>query len=413
AAARRAALGWEARHVRAQVNQLIAVPLHASELRSGLSAETRRRLDAATAAARTVGRLEIRLWNRDGTLLYSTRGAVVRRAPLSAALRAALGPEAAVVLPAEARAFTATTLYLSLEGYLRYLAYREHQIWLAAAVQEASPERVIAAADEDGTARFYIPLPAAGSPTRPGAYELTYDGAALEARVASLQRGVWTAVPSSTLALYGLLLLVAQRAAPPRRRREDRSAVHAGFFRTLARVVDARDEGTGDHSGRVASYAVAIGRRLGLSDDALAELRMAAGLHDIGKISVPDAVLKKPGPLTAEEWSLMRRHAVVGSRILDGSPFADRVKSGVRHVHEWWNGRGYPDRLKGEQIPLFGRILAVADAFEAMTSRRPYRRALSVVVALAELERMRGVQFDPTIVDVFAAWVREGPPSEP
>jgi HD-GYP domain-containing protein (c-di-GMP phosphodiesterase class II) len=176
--------------------------------------------------------------------------------------------------------------------------------------------------------------------------------------------------------------------------------------------VDARDAGTGDHSGRVASYATAIGRALGLSREVLAELRMAAGLHDIGKISVPDAVLRKPGPLTPDEWALMRRHAVVGSRILHGAPLSSRVKNGVRHVHEWWNGKGYPDRLKGEQIPLFGRILAVADAFEAMTSARPYREALPAEAALAELERMRGVQFDPAIVDVFARWVRAGLPAE-
>lgn len=408
AAVRRSVVDREARGVSAQVDRLLASPLTPDELRYGLTTRTRQRLDGLAAQARTVGRVHIRLWNRDGVLLYSTDGGQVVgvRAPLSEALRAAVQVEV-LATAAPDGPFTANTMYLSFEGYLRYLAFREHQIWLASAVQDASPQPVTAEPGSDGVARLYLPVQLGGSAVRAGAYEVSYDFRPLERKVAVLQRGVWTGLPGGILALYGSLLLMVQQAPSPRRRREDVHAASAGFFRTLARVVDARDVYTGNHSGRVAAYAAAIGRALGLPREALAQLNMAAGLHDIGKISVPDAVLKKPGPLTPDEWGLMRRHAVVGSRIIHAAPFSDRVKEGVRHVHEWWNGKGYPDRLKGEQIPLFGRILGVADAFEAMTSARPYREALTPVAALAELERMRGVQFDPAIVDVFTRWVRE------
>ena len=413
AAIRETIVDQEARRVTNQVELLLSSSLTPDELRYGLTQCTRRKLDAIFASAHTVGAVHVRLWNRNGVLLYTTNGGTVGAGvPVSDALRAAVGPAPADAPGAsrDRRPFTAGTMYLSFEGYLRYLAFREHQVWLASAVTEASPQAVIDDAAPDGVARLYLPIQLNGSSVRAGAFEVSYDFRPLERRVANLQRGVWTGIPGGVLALYGSLLLVLQQAPPvPRRRREDLHAVNVGFFRTLARVVDARDAGTGDHSGRVASYATAIGRRLALPREALAELNMAAGLHDIGKISVPDAVLKKPGPLTPDEWGLMRRHAIVGSRILHASPFSDAVKEGVRHAHEWWNGRGYPDRLKGEQIPVFARILAIADAFEAMTSTRPYRRALSSEEALAELVRMRGVQFDPSIVDLFTQWVHDGP----
>ncbi|HTE03179.1 MAG TPA: HD-GYP domain-containing protein, partial [bacterium] len=179
-------------------------------------------------------------------------------------------------------------------------------------------------------------------------------------------------------------------------------------YRALASAVDARDSHTGDHSSRVAAFVLAVARCLDLPPSALAELEVAARLHDIGKIGVSDDILMKPGPLTSGQWELMRQHAVVGSSILHSAPLSQAIKDAVRHVHEWWDGRGYPDSLAGERIPLFARILAVADAFEAMTSDRPYRRALSSQQALAELRRMRGVQFDPQIVDAFCAWAQAG-----
>jgi len=409
AAVRQSVLDEEARRVTGQVERLLASAFKAEELRYGLSLSTRRKLDALLSGAETVGVVRVRLWSRDGTLLYSSDGGTVgQRAPVSEGLKAAVRSVVGATPAAAAgvRPFTADTMYLSAEGYMRYLAFQQYQIWLTAAVRAAAPKTVVAHAAEAGTARFYLPVRAGGSSVAAGAFEVSYDFRPLEHKVAQLQRGVWTVIPSGVLTLYGAVMaLVWQGTALPMRRREDQEASRFGVFRALAGAVDARDSGTGDHSVRVASYAVAIGRRLRLPREAIAELSVAAALHDIGKVSVPDAVLRKPGPLTPDEWGLMRRHAVVGSRILHDAPFGEEVKRAVRHVHEWWNGRGYPDRLKEGQIPLFARILAVADAFEAMTSDRPYRPALSPEEGLAELARMRGVQFDPQIVDLFAEWV--------
>jgi len=131
-------------------------------------------------------------------------------------------------------------------------------------------------------------------------------------------------------------------------------------------------------------------------------LRRGALLHDIGKIGVPDNILRKPAALSEAEWVTMRKHPEFGARIVAGIPFLEDVARIVRHHHERWDGRGYPDGLAGEDIPLGARIFAVADSFDAMTSDRPYRRAMTIDEARAEVARCRGTQFDPTVADAFA-----------
>jgi HD-GYP domain-containing protein (c-di-GMP phosphodiesterase class II) len=173
-------------------------------------------------------------------------------------------------------------------------------------------------------------------------------------------------------------------------------------LRALATALDTRDNETAGHAQRVTRLAVRLGQELGLSPAALLELERGAMLHDIGKIGVPDAILRKPGPLTDEEWALMRRHAAFGAAMLDGIPFLSDAVPLVRHHHERWDGRGYPDGLAGEAIPLGARIFAVADAFDAMTSDRPYRRPMSLAQARAELARCAGSQFDPAVVAAHA-----------
>lgn len=166
-------------------------------------------------------------------------------------------------------------------------------------------------------------------------------------------------------------------------------------------AIEARDEYTGGHSARVAEYSYRVARALKL-DDAQAQLvYTAAALHDIGKIGVRDSVLAKPGPLEPAEWEHIRRHPVLGEKILSPIKLLAPVLPVVRHHHERYDGRGYPDGLAGEAIPLFARIVSIADAFEAMTSHRPYRPALPVTAALAELEANGGSQFDPELVKVF------------
>jgi diguanylate cyclase (GGDEF)-like protein len=159
------------------------------------------------------------------------------------------------------------------------------------------------------------------------------------------------------------------------------------------------------HMCEVGRLAVVTGARLGMAPEHLEELRQAAELHDIGNAAVPDAILNKPAPLTDEEWIFMRRHTIVGERILDAAPALANVAKLVRASHERWDGGGYPDGLAGDDIPLGARILFVCDAFDAMTSDRPYSRARSPQDAIAELRRAAGSQFDPVVVKAFLeAW---------
>ncbi len=176
------------------------------------------------------------------------------------------------------------------------------------------------------------------------------------------------------------------------------------YFATLAAALDARDPYTAGHSLRVAEYAVQIGTLAGLSKHVVDQLRKAALLHDIGKIGIPDAVLLKEGQLSEEEWEQIKAHPVLGEAILRQIEPADEMAAflpGVRSHHERYDGRGYPDGLKGEEIPLFGRIIAVADAFDAMTSDRPYRKGMDAGTAITILEEGKGTQWDPYFVGLF------------
>ncbi|HEV8633639.1 MAG TPA: HD-GYP domain-containing protein [Chloroflexota bacterium] len=182
---------------------------------------------------------------------------------------------------------------------------------------------------------------------------------------------------------------------------------HDAVVGALVGLLDMRDQETEGHCQRVAALSVAVGRALGLDASELGELHRGALLHDIGKVGVPDAILRKAGPLTRAEWTEMRRHPELGHRILRAIPSLARAAEVVLQHHERYNGRGYPAGLRGEGIALGARIFAVADAFDAMTSARPYRPALDRAAALAEVARQRGRQFDPAVVDAFLAVVGE------
>ena len=178
---------------------------------------------------------------------------------------------------------------------------------------------------------------------------------------------------------------------------------HLGTAAALAAALEAKDAYTADHADAVADLAVEVGRELGLGDAALREVRYGAIFHDIGKIAIPDVVLNKPGPLTAAELDLVRRHPVVGEEILAPVPFLAGVRRIVRHDHERWDGRGYPDGLRGEAIPLGARIVLVVDAYHAMRTDRPYRPAMTEAEARAELSRNAGSQFDPRVTRALLA----------
>jgi diguanylate cyclase (GGDEF)-like protein/putative nucleotidyltransferase with HDIG domain len=175
---------------------------------------------------------------------------------------------------------------------------------------------------------------------------------------------------------------------------------------SLARAVDARDVYTGSHSQRVAELAAGVARRLGLPEEDVELTRLAASLHDLGKLAIPEEILRKPGPLTEPERMVLERHPQIGFRMLE-SLGVDPVADWVLHHHERWDGSGYPDGLPGERIPLGARIIFVADAYDAMTSERVYRRRVAPEQAIAELKRCAGSQFDPVIVDAIAEEICE------
>ena len=171
---------------------------------------------------------------------------------------------------------------------------------------------------------------------------------------------------------------------------------------SLAKAVDARDVYTGSHSERVAELAARIAARLGVDAETIELTRLAASLHDLGKLAIPEEILRKPGELTESERLVLERHPQIGYRMLE-SLGVDPVAQWVLHHHERWDGSGYPDGLPGEDIPLGARIIFVADAYDAMTSDRVYRQRLSDEDAMDELVRCAGTQFDPEVVAAFAA----------
>jgi putative nucleotidyltransferase with HDIG domain len=177
----------------------------------------------------------------------------------------------------------------------------------------------------------------------------------------------------------------------------------------LAAALDARDSETGGHSSRVTVYTMDMARELGVTEnsDEWLDIERASLLHDVGKIGVSDAILNKPGPLTSEEWQQMRKHPAIGYEMLKDVKFLSTAADIVYAHHERYDGKGYPTGLKGEDVPLGARIFAVADAFDAMTSNRPYRRALSVDKAREEITSNSGTQFDPTVVKAFLCCLPE------
>jgi len=185
---------------------------------------------------------------------------------------------------------------------------------------------------------------------------------------------------------------------------EQARKIRASFFNAitaLAYALEAKDVYTSGHSQRVTEISVAIAEHLGLPKETIEKIRLAGLVHDIGKIGVREAVLNKPASLSDEEFEHVRLHSETGEHILEPIVDDEEILKAVRHHHERYDGKGYPDGLKGERIPQLARIIAVADTFDAMTSERPYRKALTKEAACAEVERCRGTQFDPEAAGAF------------
>jgi putative two-component system response regulator len=177
----------------------------------------------------------------------------------------------------------------------------------------------------------------------------------------------------------------------------------------LALAVDSKDRFTQGHSRKVSVYAVMIAEAMGLEPPAIEEIRLGAMLHDVGKVGILELILNKSGPLNPEEWETMKRHAAYGAKLLEPLRGTERVRNIIAHHHEFFDGSGYPDGLAGEQIPLGARIVAIADAYDTITSDRAYNKARTPDEAFLELDRCSGAQFDPELVPIFVSRLRHGP----
>ncbi len=207
--------------------------------------------------------------------------------------------------------------------------------------------------------------------------------------------------------LRGTLGAVIERAGGTPRGRDD-SARTSAFLEVLAETIESQDRYMRGHARRVALYAGLLAERLCLSSKEQEHVRLAAFLHDLGKIGVPTDLLLRPGALDPTERAVVERHPEIGARLVEPLGIATGIAAPIRHHHEWWDGSGYPDGLHGDDIPLGARIIHVADAFDAMTCDRPYRRALPREVVLRELQRFAGVQFDPALAKEFLVLVEAG-----
>ena len=179
---------------------------------------------------------------------------------------------------------------------------------------------------------------------------------------------------------------------------------HIEMILNLAIAAEYKDPDTGNHILRISDYATEVARAIKLSEEDTEILRYSSPMHDIGKIGIPDRILQKPGKLTADEWEIMKQHTLIGARMFQSSkaPLLKAAAQIAQSHHEWFDGNGYPYGLKGEEIPLFGRIVGMVDVFDAVVSRRCYKEACSLDTALAILQEDSGKHFDPDIVDVFS-----------
>ena len=216
---------------------------------------------------------------------------------------------------------------------------------------------------------------------------------------------------SATDALEKQLHVFARDAVSAYRRERARAAeleealatLETAFLetiRSMAFVVEAKDAYTGQHLERCRVYGLAVMERLGITSD-YPDAQFGFLLHDSGKVGIPDSVLDKPGPLTAAQWRVMRTHPLIGYQMLAGIPFLSNAAEIVRSHHEMWDGSGYPEGLAREDIPLPARVFSVVDAYDAMTTNRPYRAALPIAHAAEEIARMAGTQFDPEVARSF------------
>lgn len=238
---------------------------------------------------------------------------------------------------------------------------------------------------------------------RLGAYDFIIKPADLELIVLSVKKALESKQLEEEIEAYHTRLeeLVEERTAGLQQAYRILKKSHLDSVKVLVEAIDAKDPYTRGHSDRVKRMSMAIAKRMGFSEERLEALEYGALLHDIGKIGIKDEILQKQGPLTPQEYESIQEHALIGVKIVEGVEFFKDKIPMIRHHHEYYDGGGYPDGLTGETIPLEGRIIAVPDAFDAMTSTRPHRNILPLQDVLLEMEKCKGKQFDPKVVEIF------------
>jgi diguanylate cyclase (GGDEF)-like protein/putative nucleotidyltransferase with HDIG domain len=240
-------------------------------------------------------------------------------------------------------------------------------------------------------------------------------GAAAVATWAVQTSGIWLALLAGAplYLTYRTYKVYLGRIDDERRHGQDMADLHLATIEALALAIDAKDQTAQSHIRRVQSYAAALGRALGMSDLEMQGVKTAALLHDIGKLAVPEHILSKPGPLTQEEFQKIRIHPQVGAEIISAVPFPYPVAPLILSHHQRWDGKGYPQGLKGEEIPLGARILSIVDYYDALTSDRPYHKAMTSEAALALLQQESGRALDPTVVQMFVRMLPDLRAAEP
>jgi putative nucleotidyltransferase with HDIG domain len=309
-----------------------------------------------------------------------------------------------------------------VEGHLRETIETGHAEAELEAVGHDEESEAEAKLGVDRVLEVYAPIRAGRRIA--GVYEVYADPSTIEASIADGKRAIWMTTLFTLAVVWALLLILVRGASELLRRqtarlrsrsrelmesyaRLERNSLEA--IETLNATVEAKDPYTAGHSQRVQRVALAVGTELGVGTGQLDALRYGGLLHDIGKLAVPDAVLTKPGPLSPDEFELIKEHSEEGARIVGKLGRLQAVVPVIRHHHERWDGAGYPARLAGDEIPLEAAIVGLADAWDAMTTTRPYHRALTFEEALAEIREGRGTQFSPVVVDAFLAVVRTQP----
>ena len=336
--------------------------------------------------------LSVKVWNTDGTLAWTNI------APERIGKRFPVNGELAEVLETK----EATAEFSTLSD---------------------KEDSVEAARIESDVIEVYAPL-FAGQREVIGAYEVYADAEPLEQSIAGRKRAIWIASATLFAILWVLLMLLARNASGMLRRQttalRERSAALSESYRMLEEssleaaeslnaTVEAKDPYTAGHSIRVQRIAVSIAQELGVPPKDLDAVRHGGLFHDIGKIAIPDVLLTKPAKLTEDEFELMKRHSSEGARIVSKFGRLRECGSIIRHHHERWDGKGYPERLAGEDIPLLATIVGFAEAWDAMIIERPYQRALRIEGAFDEVREHRGTQFSPVVVDAFFAAVAKRP----